>query len=345
MGLAKSSLLAVGLVLAGIGLAFGIQQFYPTDSQMLTPQANPDYQLQPSSRELEELSFPHLRQRLYPAGQIEIKQTTANHPSYLRKLFTYQSDGYTVSGQMHLPKSASIENKRPVIILLRGYAPAQQYYSGFGTQRVAAALAQAGFITLAPDFLGYGQSDMPRNDIWWERFNKPVQVMNLIASLNSLPMADSQRLGLWGHSNGGQIALSVLEISGQAYPTSLWNPVSKPFPYSILYYTDDPPDYGKELRRRLALFEWTYEVEPYSITNYFDWITAPINLHQGGQDKLVPYWWSEQLKQQLDDLGITVNYYFYPQADHNLVGAWNQAVERDIKFFSQLLNSESSTQP
>jgi len=211
------------------------------------------------------------------------------------------------------------------------------YFTGVGTKNAAAVFAQNGYATLAPDFLGYGQSDPPAADTIAARLEKPKHILDLLASLKSLPVIDPARVGLWAHSNGGQIALSVLEITGQAIPTTLWAPVSKSFPYAILYYTDESDDQGKELRRVLAEFEKDYDTFDFSIDRYWDWIQAPVQVHQGTADDAVPLEWSAGLVNILKKTDPEVTLYTYPGADHNLRPDWDTAVARDLQFFDQSL--------
>jgi dipeptidyl aminopeptidase/acylaminoacyl peptidase len=109
--------------------------------------------------------------------------------------------------------------------------------------------------------------------------------------------------------------------------------VSKPFPYSILYYTDEFDDRGKALRKALAEFEKNYNAEVYSLTNYLDWIKAPIQLHQGVSDEEVPLAWSDEFKKILAEKEKQVEYYAYPGENHNFQnGSWQTAVERSLNF-------------
>jgi len=109
--------------------------------------------------------------------------------------------------------------------------------------------------------------------------------------------------------------------------------VSKPFPYSILYYTDDFDDHGKALRKVVAKFEQDYDVEKYSLTNYLKKINAPIQLHQGSDDDAVPQKWSYQFVEEMKKNKKKIEYFIYPGADHNLVGSWQQAVDKSIVFY------------
>src|SRR5690606_20710038 len=121
-------------------------------------------------------------------------------------------------------------------------------------------------------------------------------------------------------------------------------------PYSILYYTDESPDFGRALRSALAAFEAVYDVDKYSLHSYWNRIHAPIQLHQGGADDAVPIEWSDELAEILRGLKtedgkaqIEVSYYRYPEADHNLQTNWGTVIERDLVFFrSHLESSEAS---
>lgn len=244
-----------------------------------------------------------------------------------------------VTGLINLPTG---NGKYPVIVMLRGYVDQKLYKTGDGTKRAGEYFAKNGFVTIAPDFLGYGNSDSESGNIFESRFQTYTTALTLLKSIADPNFAkatlgkwDGQNIFLWGHSNGGQIALTVLEITGESYPTVLWAPVSKPFPYSILYYTDESDDGGKLIRKELAKFEEQYNPDLYSITKYFDRIKAPIQLHQGTADDAVSKDWSDTLIKTLKGLGLTPNYYIYPGADHNLQPSWNTVVARDLQFFKK----------
>jgi dipeptidyl aminopeptidase/acylaminoacyl peptidase len=104
-----------------------------------------------------------------------------------------------------------------------------------------------------------------------------------------------------------------------------------------LYYTDESEDGGKALRKVIADFENTYDVFDFSIDKYFNRITAPIQVHQGTADASVPEMWSTNLVKTLEDKQISVNYYIYPGADHNLRPSWDSAVARSLAFFKEIL--------
>ncbi len=319
------------LFFAGGMLGWFITRNQLLDKEIITPTTNLP------KRPLLTFTFDNLFQRGYPASPIEIGEKLNNNTEdYTARLFSFQSDGKKVTGQINLPQTEQSQ-KMPVIIMLRGYVDQAIYRTGIGTEKAAAVFAQNGYITLAPDFLGYGGSDDPKNNVWWERFNRPVTVLNLLTSVENLPQADSDQVGLWAHSNGGQIALSVLAITREEIPTTLWAPVTKPFPYSVLYYTDEYDDEGQTLRAKLCQLEKNYDIKKFSVTNYLERINAPLQIHQGTADEAVPTNWSNEFVEKLTKLDITHDYFQYPGADHNMVGSWNEVVNRDLAFFTKNL--------
>ena len=176
-------------------------RFWPKDKQViLSPKASRVFTQKP----LEKYSFENLRKRVFLGSEVEI----------VDDVFYYQVDGKKISGQIKMPKieGMSPSNGYPVVIMIRGYVDQEIYKTGVGTQRAAEVFAKNGFITLAPDFLGFGESDMPPNNVFEERFLRPVQVLQLIASVKNIVGTDPTDINIWGHSNGGQVALSVLEI-------------------------------------------------------------------------------------------------------------------------------------
>jgi dipeptidyl aminopeptidase/acylaminoacyl peptidase len=279
-------------------------------------------------RPLDKYTILALSSRKFTGSQIVLDTPIATTSAYTAYKFHFYSDNKKVTGLAHIPNG---KGPYSVIVQFRGFIDPKNYVPGAGTQHSAEVYAANGFISLAPDFLGFGGSDNPSSDVFEERFETYTTALNLLASVKSLPMADSSKVGIWGHSNGGQIALTALEVLGRPIPATLWAPVSKPFPYSVLYYTDEAPDHGKALRRELADFEQNYDAEKYSLTNYLDRITGPVLLHQGTDDNAVPVAWSDALSKALKN----VEYVTHPGADHDMNGAWNTVVGQDMKFFTE----------
>lgn len=313
-----------------------------------TPHA-PLQVLVPVAKPLQAYSFSNLRRTKFPPTDITLGKEVSETASSTARMFYFKtpktpngSETKKVSGLINIPNSPGTY---PIIVMFRGYVPAEIYESGIGTQPSASVFSQHGFITLAPDFLGYGESDKPSLDSFEDRFETYTTALSLLSSLSTLNtqlqeqydgaiQANTADVQLWGHSNGGHIALATLAITGKRYPTVLWAPVSKSFPYSILYYTDEYDDQGKATRKALSDFEKLYDTNLFSPPRYYRFITAPIAIFQGGADQEVLPWWSSELAQQLKKYKLDVSYTQYPNADHNLQpDGWSSAVSSSISFY------------
>lgn len=244
---------------------------------------------------------------------------------------------------LQAPDTAGKPDSYPLVILFRGYVDQSIYQTGIGTKRVGEYFAKNGYITIAPDFLGYAGSSSEAGDIFESRFQTYTTALTLLKSIQVVPgfttdpqtfRVDQSNIFIWAHSNGGQIALTSLEASGVSYPTVLWAPVTKPFPYSILYYTDESQDNGKFIRHELAKFENDYDVDKFSLTSYLDRVNAPIEFHQGTADDAVPVAWSDLFVKKMKNLNKNITYIVHPGADHNMNPLWDDAIDQSLDFFN-----------
>lgn len=336
----KAAIVVLVLTVIGIGAFFGYHLLSDRKigerKQVSSSQAE---------KPLEKYEIENLSKVGFQDSRIEFGRILREEGETVSRAFYFYVDGKKVSGQINYPV---VGGTYPVIVMNRGYIEREGYKIGDGTRRSGVEFAKAGFVTVAPDFLGYGESDMPSENPMEERFQTYVVDLVLIHSVGNLNPAflqsgmdvrvDPSKIGLWGHSNGGQITITVLEAAKFKCPTVLWAPVTKPFPYSILYYTDDFDDHGKRLRRAIADFEQDYDSELYSLTNYLDRIEAPISLHQGSSDSEVPIEWSGDFVLEMRKLKKQIDYFTYPEDDHNFAnGNWDTVVARNIEFFNKNL--------
>ena len=152
--------------------------------------------------------------------------------------------------------------------------------------------------------------------------------LNLLAGIENWDRAG--KIGIWGHSNGGQIALTVLEISQKNTRQCCGRRYLSRFHIQFYIIRTRQMIGEKHCGKKLAEFEKDYDVELYSLTNYLDRIKAPLLIQQGMADEAVPKKWTDDLVKQLKaDYGV------YPGADHNLAGGWDRAVQGDIDFWSK----------
>lgn len=314
--------------------------FYFWPKKVISPLVNVVF----TEHGLDKYDFDNLSKRQGIASEIRIlgpikavedrrKALKIDNLKFLTREISFESGGKKISGMINYFDDNKI---RPAIIMIRGYAEKAGYYPGSGTWKVADELAKEGYVTVSLDFLGYADSDPDSADVLEARFHKVIEVLDLIESVKQLSGVDKDKIGIWAHSNGGQITLSVLEISGQKYPTALWAPMTNPFPQSLI----DTADEGEEKEKAtkfVSLFTKYYDPRRYAFENYYEWINAPILVQQGTNDSQVKVEWQEKVVDNLKKLDKKAELAIYEGADHNMNGKWQEAVGKDLLFFKELL--------
>jgi len=325
----KEKILVFVALIISLGIGFMVGQIVLIKTQRPSLLVN-----KVIDRSLDKYTIDNLSKLEIKSSDLKIEKLIKDYPSFTSNEFVMDLDSKKVSGMVNIPKG---DKNYPLVVMIRGYVDGKDYFIGNGTINSSIFFANHGFITISPDFLGYGDSDAEPTNIFEARFQTYTTVMTLLKSIDNIPNWDHKNVMIWTHSNGGQIALTTLEITGVNYPTVLWAPVSAAFPFTILYYTDEAPDHGKSLRRELAKFEEVYNSDLYSLTNYLDKIKAPIELNQGTADLSVPVQWSDNLAKILKDNGLSVNYNKIPGADHQMTPLWNSVILKDLEFFENNL--------
>lgn len=340
-------LILVFCAFAILGIGYLIYYYTNQNHSFVNPLAEQAAKI--VERPLEKYQIANLSEVEFSKRPIRLGEVVSEDDEIASRMFYFEDvgatgdgKGYEVSGLMNYPKE---KGNYPVIVMFRGFVDREIYTPGEGTRRSGEEMARRGFITLAPDFLGYGESEMPSEEPLEERFQTYTAALSLVAALDNLndalsgdkdieARAEIDKRGFFAHSNGGQIALTVLGVLGVDYPTVLWAPVTKPFPYNILYFTDEYDDEGKALRKIIADFEKDYDVFAYSIPRHLDLIKSPLQVHQGEVDEAVPQRWSDEFFALASDNEIEVDYHVYPGENHNFNnGSWQTAIDRSIDFF------------
>lgn len=265
-------------------------------------------------------------------GAVELRRSNLGYKTdFETRMFKFWSGDKQISGMINYRPWES--KKSPVVIMVRGYAEKDGYYSGFGSWRVADQLAKENYITISIDFLGYGQSDQESFDILEARFEKVKNLLDLVASVKNLNFVDENNISFWAHSNGGQIVMSVLEITGEKYPTVLWAPMTNPFPQSVLETIDE----DSPVKEAIEDFSKKYDTRRYAFENYYGWINSPVLIIQGDNDIWCKVDWQKEVIDGLNSLGKEAKLMIMRGADHNMSGKWNEAVGESLDFLESEL--------
>ena len=216
----------------------------------------------------------------------------------------------------------------PVIVLSHGYFNQSSFASGDGTKTMADILAGKGYITLASDYRGFGKSENAGSVSRGHNPEYAIDVLNLIASVKSLPKADQNRIGIWGHSMGGEVSLRTAEATDSIKAIVLWAPTSANSVDNFNFYS----------RRHSSPVPERSGLEDTSPINFLKYLSAPISLHQGLADTEVKPQWSKNLNEALKKENKTVEYFEYEGQDHNFKNlGWDLISQRTVKFFDKYL--------
>jgi dipeptidyl aminopeptidase/acylaminoacyl peptidase len=318
----------------------GTPTFTPTPTLTNTPAPTitptPTIPPTPTPHPLVGYTIQGLRERAYPGGGIEITHAITETDSFTKYLIRYPSDDLSITGMMNVPKG---EGPFPVVILNHGYIPPPRYWSGADTWRAADHLAAQGYLTISPDFRGWGGSDSGDN---FFRTGLVIDVLNLVSSLPSLPQADPNRVGMWGHSMGGGVTTKAITIDPRIRAAVLYAPVSADDTDVIRRWGRGVRGGGEDSIARV--YQTASRDRGFlrltSPIHHFDFVTTAVQIHQGTADNTTPSQWAEAIWHALQAAGREVEYYSYPGQGHALQGeSWDMFLQRVTDFFERTLNA------
>lgn len=324
------NILILGILIIGVaGFIFWQRANSPTSNQQVNTPQNTT-QINNQHTNTSSTFIEQLRQREFKGGEIRIEETLAHNNSYTSYILSYPSDNLKIYGMMNVPSG---DGPFPVIVLNHGYFNTKSFNSGDGTHAMADILAVKGYITLASDYRGFGKSeDAPSQRSGGHRPEYAIDVLNLIASVKSLSKADTNKIGMWGHSMGGEVSLQTVETTDKIKALVLWAPTSG-------NAADNASFYGSGRTSPRPNNPNLVGVSP---INYLKYIQTPISLHQGLADTEVKPEWSKELNDALKKEGKIVEYFEYEGQDHNFKNlGWDAISDRTIEFFDKHLKKNS----
>lgn len=313
-----------------------MQQYTPTPTitveptQKLTATINPLVTLTPTPDPYSDITIEALIARSYGGGVLEDAGNLNGIVGFTRKLFRYRSESLDLYGFINIPEG---EGPFPVIVLVHGYVDPAKYKTLDYSVRYADALVEAGYITVHPNLRGYAPSEKGVNILGT---GDTIDVLNLIAlirqqagSAGLLEKADEERIGLWGHSMGGGVLLRAIIVDPDIKAGLLYASIHANEEFNLAYFEKD----GRGNEKVTAPASILALLSPY---NYLDHISAPLSIHHGGQDDVVPPLWSRTLCETITELGKDVVCREYPDQPHTFQNSGDVEFMRDmIAFFDR----------
>ncbi len=249
----------------------------------------------------------------------------------------------------------------PVLVANHGFVPTPEKYGitaegidsrpGDYYRDVPEIYAREGFLVVMSDYRGHNISDGFDFTTGFLATNYyTLDVLALLSALPGLDNADLDKLFMWGHSLGAEIALRTLLVDGSIRGASLWSPVGgslweQAYHYSWYDSTDDTDSHDKpkarmdELSRDIDNLGFPYDPDSSEPGQFLRFLKSPILVHHAKDDGEVPYVWSELLATNLELQNKTYTFYSYESDMHFFKDELQAiAVARDIRFFRSLLS-------
>lgn len=142
------------------------------------------------------------------------------------RIYLVDNDGYTVTANLFIPKSASSDSPAPAMIITPGGDCPSDIGSPWATE-----LARRGYVVALMDYTGCGDTEANPAAQYWTN-NGAMELDTVYDYISALAFVDSDQIGCGGHSMG----------SLYSYRLALKRPVS--LVISDVVYTDELPDYN-----------------------------------------------------------------------------------------------------
>ncbi len=299
--------------------------------------------------ELHPMAIKSLREREYPGSEIVVEQELASGGNYSRAIASYKSDGLKVFGLLTIPNGNPPAGGWPAIIFNHGYIQPSQYVTTQKYVEYLDGFAKNGYVVFKPDYRGHGNSEGPADGNYFSP-GYVVDVLNATSSVQKMFEVNPEKIGMWGHSMGGNITMKNMVISDGIKAAVIWAGVVGSYD-DILNNWDRARRWRQSAEHRhqgpgrqgfieeYGSYEENPEfwgsIDPHTFVADID---TPVQVHHGTGDTHVPFSFSENFKEVLEENKKQVEFYSYEGADHNLSGStFGPAMSRSLEFFDKHL--------
>lgn len=159
------------------------------------------------------IHFPPSLELRFSSDTVEVRRQGAS-PIIAKKVISYElqdvafrSGSVTLAGTVRAPLT---HGRHPAVLMLHGSNAQSRYGQDALIDFNADHLARRGFVVLSYDKRGVGQSTGTAEDLGLE--DDGAAALKLLSARNDV---DSQRVGIWGISQGGILAPKVAALTGQ----------------------------------------------------------------------------------------------------------------------------------
>jgi dipeptidyl aminopeptidase/acylaminoacyl peptidase len=257
-----------------------------------------------------------------------------------RQVVFSSEDGWKIHGQLFVP--AGRTQPGPALVFMHG-GPIRQMMLGFhymdyyhNAYAMNQYLASQGYVVLSVNYrLGvmYGRAFRQPADGSWRGASEYKDITAAAKYLQSLPIVDAKRIGLWGGSYGGYLTAMGLARNSDVFAAGVdfhgvhdWSEFLSRWDENT---SNVPPDL--EAARKLA-----FQSSPNASVQLWK---SPVLLIQGDDDRNVPFEQTVDLTQRLRENHVPLEVLVFPDEIHDFLmyKSWVAAYSATADFFAKWL--------
>ena len=265
--------------------------------------------------------------------------------------------GHILSGQLFVPKEATIQSPAPAIVIGHGWQNASEKQDLNYIE-----LSRRGYVVLSLDMYGHGDSETVPNASWWEPENAGNGIYDGVKMLMTLPYVDSSKIGITGTSNGGfacNVAVTLDNAADVQLISSVFivccDPIytTKEDLYYSQYFQESDKDYYNAYGSRdVGVLADKYDEIFYRIRKTDGSVTTPLSyptedtaqsfLHFGTDPSGLDVRSVDTFYTQNVGGKDAVRIIYYPSNIHVLCNWSAKTVNCEVDFFNHVMPSASS---
>ena len=296
------------------------------------------------------LAITTMKQKSYPGSALKVERTLPAGANFTRSVVSYQSDGLTMYGLLTVPTGQTPTGGWPVILLNHGYIQPTQYATTTSYTSMVTPFAASGFIVFMPDYRGNGNSQGTPTQVYVSP-DYVTDSMNALASIKQYAAANPKKIGVFGHSMGGNITLHELVMTSDVKAAVIASGVVGSYSDILTWWNKREATGVLTTQNDLQTLQLVKQFvsthgTPQTNASFYNAIdptsnlssvTAAVEIIVGTADEVVPPSFAQSLQSGLQKAGKTVSYHSYTGADHNLVPDQSEALNEAVTFFKTYL--------